>query len=222
MSKNYSEEELLHLSGIQHFAFCPRQWALIHIEQLWLENILTFEGRSIHEKADDPFFSEMRDDIIITRSMPIASLEIGLYGIADVVEFHQSEKGISLKGRSGFWKPYPIEYKYGKPKPDDRDIVQLCAQGMCLEEMLNTPVRSGDMFYGRTRRRQKVEFDEKLRNRVKQLSYEMHCLFDEGVTPKPNYTSACKNCSLLNLCLPHIGDRRSVKRYFEDALREVK
>ena len=222
MDTNYTDDNLLLLSGIQHFAFCRRQWALIHIEQQWQENILTFGGRELHERADDPFFTEARGTVLVTRSLPIVSYKLGLYGVADVVEFHRSENGGQLKGRPGRWIPYPVEYKYGKPKPDDRDIVQLCAQGICLEEMFRTSVTGGDMFYGRIRRRQRIDFDDDLRQRVMELAMEMHRIFDEGITPLPEYTKACKSCSLVEICLPHMNKRRSVRRYFDDALRELR
>jgi CRISPR-associated exonuclease Cas4 len=222
MMNNYSDDDLLLLSGIQHFAFCRRQWALIHIEQQWEENLLTFGGRDLHERVDDPFFTEARGTVLVTRSLPIVSRRLGLFGVADVVEFFRSEDGIQLKDRSGLWQPHPVEYKYGEPKVDDRDIVQLCAQAFCLEEMFNTSIIEGDMFYGRTRRRQRVDFDEDLRRRVMELASEMHRLYTEGMTPLPEQTPACKRCSLVEICMPHTSKRRSVRRYFDDALRELK
>ena len=219
---NYSDDELLMISGIQHFAFCRRQWALIHIEQQWQENLLTFGGRELHERVDDPFFTEARGTVLVTRSLPIISRRLGLYGVADVVEFYRSDEGVRLRGRNGLWRPHPVEYKYGEPKIDERDMVQLCAQAFCLEEMFNTSIAQGDIFYGRVRRRQKVEFDEALRQRVIELSREMHRLFDKGTTPLPEQTKACRSCSLVEICLPHTGKRRSVRRYLDDALRELK
>jgi len=219
---NYSDDELLMISGIQHFAFCRRQWALIHIEQQWQENLLTFGGRELHERVDDPFFTEARGTVLVTRSLPIISRRLGLYGVADVVEFYRSDEGVRLRGRNGLWRPHPVEYKYGEPKIDERDMVQLCAQAFCLEELFNTSIAQGDIFYGRVRRRQKVEFDEALRQRVIELSREMHRLFEEGTTPLPEQTKACRSCSLVEICLPHTGKRRSVRRYLDDALRELK
>jgi CRISPR-associated exonuclease Cas4 len=220
MKGAYSDSDLLMLSGIQHFAFCRRQWALIHIEQQWQENLLTFSGRDMHERADDPFFSESRGDLLITRSMPLVSYTLGLYGVADVVEFHRDEDGIALEGRKGRWRPHPVEYKHGQSKPDDRDRVQLCAQGICLEEMSGIGVRLGDLFYGRTHRREPVEFDAALRDRVRELAAGMHELFDRGITPAAEYTPACKNCSLAEACLPKSLKGRSVRQYLDDALRE--
>ena len=174
IQKMYSEDDLLMLSGIQHFAFCERQWALIHIEQQWAENMRTVEGTHIHERVDDPFASEVRGNVITLRSVSLVSYRLGLYGVADVVEFKRAENcaGIGMEGYSGVWKPVPVEYKRGKPKPDERDAVQLCAQAICLEEMYqndkNTPliIDKGYLFYGETRHRQEVIFCHELRNKV--------------------------------------------------------
>lgn len=216
----YSDDELLPLSGIQHFAFCRRQWALIHIEQQWQDNLLTFGGRQLHQRTDDPFFTQSRGSVLIIRSLPLISRSLGLYGVADVVEFWRDSSGVSLPGHSGSWRVHPVEYKYGRSKPDDRDMVQLCAQAMCLEEMLNVSVTEGDLFYGRTRRRQRVEFDEALRQRVRKLAAQMHELFEQGVTPAPEKSPACRSCSLVELCLPELKSRRSVHGYLAKALRE--
>ncbi len=220
MAEGYPDSDLLLLSGIQHFAFCRRQWALIHIEQQWQENVLTFNGREMHQRVDDPFFTETRQAVVVTRSLPLVSRVLGLYGVADVVEFHRDDNGISLSERSGRWLPYPVEYKYGQTKSDDRDLVQLGAQGLCLEEMFGVTVAAGALFYGRTRRRQTVEFDAALRDRVRELAAAMHELFERGVTPAPKSTAACKNCSLVAICLPQMNARRSVRRYLAERLRD--
>jgi CRISPR-associated exonuclease Cas4 len=218
----YSDSDLLLLSGIQHFAFCRRQWALIHLEQQWQENLLTFGGREMHERADDPFFTEARGRVIVTRSLPLVSYRLGLYGIADVVEFYQDDDdGVALKGRRGKWQPHPVEYKYGKPKPDDRDAVQLCAQGICLEEMFAITIAAGDLFYGRIRRREAVEFDRTLRDRVAELADEMHQALTAGITPAAEESSACQKCSLLEICMPKLAAKRSVNRYITAALHEA-
>jgi len=210
----YDEDDCLPLSGIQHFAFCPRQFALIHIEQVWVENILTFEGRAMHDRVDDPFFAESRGTVLVSRSVPLISRALGLYGVADVVEFYLVESGgIALEGREGSWQPYPVEYKRGYTKPDDRDMVQLCAQAMCLEEMLCTRVPEGSLFYGKTRRRQKVYFDQALRQRVKELAESMHAQYSLGETPPPRRTKGCDKCSLMDLCLPKVCAKKSVRRY---------
>jgi CRISPR-associated exonuclease Cas4 len=221
----YQDDDLLMLSGIQHFAFCERQWALIHIEQQWQENLLTFNGRDMHERADDPFFTESRGAVLISRAVPLLSRQLGLYGKADVVEFHKTDqieaKGVVLPGREGLWMPYPVEYKYGQPKEDDRDMVQLCAQAFCLEEMLGIPIETGVLFYGRTRRRQTVAFDDELRWRVTELAERMHEMFQKGITPPAQHKAVCDSCSLLEVCLPKLkGKADAVAGYLRKAMAE--
>lgn len=210
----YDEDDCLPLSGIQHFAFCPRQFALIHIERMWAENILTFEGRAMHDRADDPSFVESRGTVLISRSVPLLSRRLGLYGVADVVEFRLiADNGITIEGRDGQWRPYPVEYKRGHAKPDDCDAVQLCAQAMCLEEMLCTRVAEGALFYGKTRRRQTLRFDDDLHQRVADLAGEMHEICTLGATPPPRQAKGCDRCSLKDLCLPKVSGKKSVRRY---------
>lgn len=143
----YAEDDYLMLSGIQHFQFCKRQWGLIHIEQQWAENEATVHGQILHQKADDPYIKEKRKDIIISRAMHVSSKTLGLYGILDVVEFHKDENGVALKGKRGKWLPRIVEYKRGKPKRDTRDIVQLVAQTICLEETFGCPIETGCLYY---------------------------------------------------------------------------
>lgn len=205
---NYSEEELLPLSGIQHMAFCERQWALIHVEQVWAENVRTVEGKHLHERTDDPWEDESRATLRIVRAMPVVSRELGLRGVADVVEFYQSMEGVEgqmcrLPGRAGWWRPSPVEYKRGRPKPDDRDAVQLCAQAMALEEMLKVSIGTGYLFYDQTRRRESITLDEKLRHRTTELAARMHELFREGRTPKAQKGKHCSLCSLVEHCQPY-------------------
>lgn len=222
MGYNFSDDELLMLSGIQHIAFCERQWALIHIEQQWQENVKTVEGRFVHEKVDDPEFFESRGDMLISRSVPLISRSLGLYGVADMVEFHLSKdsKGIELEGRNGRWNPVPVEYKRGKPKSDSRDEVQLCAQAICLEEMLEVTIEAGYLYYAQTRRRAQVEFDVDLRAQVKELAARMHSLFRIGTTPRAVYKSHCKNCSLVELCIPKLSSKqKNVEQYIEKYLK---
>lgn len=217
----YDDEDCLPLSGIQHLAFCARQFALIHIERLWEENILTFDGRAMHDRADDPFFLESRGTVLITRSVPLISRSLGLCGVADVVEFRKcAEAGVTLNGREGRWQPYPVEYKRGRVKVDDRDMVQVCAQAMCLEEMIGATITEGALFYGRTRRRQVVSLDSILRSRVTDLAREMHQAYENGLTPPPTKTKACKSCSLKDLCLPELSSRRSTRTYIKVISRE--
>lgn len=216
----YTEDNYLMLSGIQHFAFCRRQWALIHIEQQWEENYRTTAGELMHKKAHDEWAFEKRGELLIIRGLRIASHELGFSGQCDVVEFHQSEDGITLFGYDGRWNPIPIEYKHGSPKENNADAFQLCAQAICLEEMFQTKIPEGFLYYGETRRRSHVEFTDSLRDDVKKISMEMHELFQRGYTPKSRYTKQCKACSLENLCVPKLQKAGSVKEYMERNVRE--
>lgn len=209
----YQEEDFLQLSGLQHFAFCRRQWALIHIEQQWADNLWTVSGNILHKKAHDSSKREFRGDLLITRGMQIHSASLGISGNCDVVEFYQSATGISLPGREGLWQPYPVEYKRGSPKTTDADQLQLCAQGMCLEEMLCCEIPEGAIFYGETRRRELVSFTPKLREQVRSMLTEMHTLYARKYTPKVKPFKSCNACSLRELCLSKLSRKRSVAEY---------
>lgn len=218
---SYTEDEYLLLSGIQHFVFCRRQWALIHLEQQWAENLRTVDGEIMHRNVHDSDFNETRGDVITTRAMAVSSAELGIIGECDVVEFKKSKNGVSIFGREGTYSVMPIEYKRGEPKEDDCDIMQLCAQGLCLEEMLCCEIPFGFLFYGETRRRLKVEFTEELRNRVKSVISEMHKLYRDKYTPKVKRTKACNACSLKNICLPVICASKSASEYISEMLEDV-
>lgn len=218
--KEYKEEDFLMLSGIQHYAFCPRQWALIHIEQQWEENYYTVMGNIMHENAHDKDFTEKRKNIIITRGMPIFSRTLGVRGDCDVVEFPQQKEGIPLKNYTGTYLPVPVEYKRGKPKEHDADILQLCAQAICLEEMLVCTVDKGYLYYGETKRRVLVDFDECLRQKVRDSFEIMHQLYNKNHTPKVKVSKACKACSLSELCLPKLNKKISVADYLNKKLWE--
>jgi len=212
----YSEEDLLLLSGIQHFAYCERQWGLIHIESQWVENLRTAEGRLMHRKADDPYFTESRGDTKIIRSVPLLSKSLGLYGVADVIELHRNASDASSMRYS------IVEYKRGKPKSDDRDEVQLCAQAICLEEMLCITLDYGYIYYGETRHRHRVDFGEVLRERVKTLTEKMHLLYAKGETPPAVKGKRCKNCSLADICLPKLGGSvKKVETYMAGVFDEM-
>lgn len=180
----YEENEFLQLSGIQHFAFCRRQWALAYIEMQWQENVRTVEGRLLHEKAHDTTSREKRGDLLISRGMPIHSRTLGISGECDVVEFHREEDGITLQGYEGTYKVVPVEYKKGKPKQGNADILQLTAQAMCLEEMLCCDIPFGYLYYGEIRRREKIEFSKEIRKEVCEMFREMHGYFSRQYTPK--------------------------------------
>jgi len=216
MKSEYTADELLPLSGIQHFSFCRRQWALIHIERQWQENVLTTEGKLLHERADDPFFSEVRKGVIIARSMPVASYRLGLSGVCDIVEFTPSPDGVKLHGREGIYLPAPVEYKRGKEKQDICDEAQLCAQALCLEEMLAVHIPMGYLYYGEIRHRVSVDLTDELRRTVMELSTEMHDYFARGHTPRVKPSKACKSCSLADICLPELqGKVLSASKYIQ-------
>jgi CRISPR-associated exonuclease Cas4 len=204
MKPEYTVDELLPLSGIQHFLFCRRQWALIHVERQWQENALTAEGRIMHKRTDDPFFTETRNGVITARAVPVASYRLGLVGVCDVVEFTESPEGVSLPGRAGRYVPAPVEYKRGKEKHDHSDEAQLCAQAICLEEMLSVTITHGYLFYGETRHRVEVELTAELRTLVKKMSDEMHNYFQSGYTPRVKPFKGCRSCSLADICLPEL------------------
>lgn len=214
----YPEEDFLLLSGLQHFKFCRRQWALIHVEQQWAENFRTVDGALMHSKAHEKGSTERRGDLLIVRSLPVFSASLGVSGECDVVEFHETTNGITLKGQSGLWQPYPVEYKRGKHSQRTGDALQLCGQAMCLEEMLCCAIPEGALYYGETRRRLRISFTEELRQEVRDALKEMHELYRRGYTPKVKPTKACGACSLKELCLPKLMGRSSVAKYLADAL----
>ncbi len=208
MKSEYSADELLPLSGIQHFLFCRRQWALIHVERQWQENALTAEGRIMHQRADDPFFTETRNGVITARAVPVASYRLGLVGVCDVVEFTESPEGVNLPGWAGRqYVPAPVEYKRGKEKRDHSDEAQLCAQAICLEEMLALTIPQGFLYYGGTRHRVAVELSAELRGLVSGMADEMHSYFQRGYTPRVKPSKACRSCSLADICLPALQEK---------------
>ena len=215
----YAEEDYLMLSGIQHFAFCRRQWALIHIEQQWAENYRTTAGELMHKKAHEEGSFEKRGGLLIVRGLRISSQELGLSGQCDVVEFRQDESGVDLFGYDGKWKVTPIEYKRGMPKENNVDEVQLCAQAICLEEMFQTGIAEGYLYYGENKRRSHVEFTDGLREEVKKMAEEMHDLFHRGYTPNVKPGKQCKSCSLENLCVPKLQKTTKVREYMEKHIK---
>lgn len=217
---NYSDDELLQLSGLQHFAFCRRQWALIHIENQWRGNLRTVEGDLFHSRAHDEAQRERRCDTLILRGLPVVSRTLGISGQCDVVEFHADPAGVPLHGEEGLWQPFPVEYKRGAPKAHEADELQLCAQAMCLEEMLCCSIPEGALFYGETRRRTSVPFTRELRQQVRTLLEEMHQLFRRGYTPKVKPSKSCNACSLKEVCLPVLMRKRSVADYLRGAMEE--
>ncbi|MCL2695597.1 MAG: CRISPR-associated protein Cas4 [Clostridiales bacterium] len=214
-----SPEEYLPISGLQHYAFCPRQWALIHLEEQWQENALTAEGRALHDAAHDANFTESRAGLVIARSLWLSSARLGLVGVSDVVEFHADAAGIPLPGRRGAHRPYPIEYKRGKPKAGNYDRLQLCAQALCLEEMTGCAIPEGALYYAAIRRREAVTLDEELRREVQDCTQAMHEAYRSGRTPAAQPRPVCKNCSLLDRCLPGLSG--SAQRYNERTIQTM-
>lgn len=201
-------EDLVMLSALQHIVFCERQCALIHIEQLWSENVLTAEGKIMHEKVDTAN-RESRGNIRIEYGVPMRSLRLGLIGKADIVEFHKT---------GDKWIPFPVEYKRGKPKLDNCDKVQLCAQGLCLEEMMNVEIPEGALFYGETRHRLDVKLDVLLRKETEEAARKVHKMISSAITPKAEYSKKCERCSLVELCLPKLN--RKASNYLAQVIEE--
>ena len=217
----YTPDDCLMISGLQHFRFCRRQWALIHIEQQWSENLRTVEGELLHERAHNEQLREARGDLWIVRGLRVQSLTLGLSGQCDVVEFQcDAVHGIPLSGKGGLWLPYPVEYKRGVPKQDSHDELQLCAQAMCLEEMLCCEILSGALFYAQPRRRLRVTFTPELRKEVRTAAAQMHELYRRGHTPQVRPTKACSACSLKELCLPRLQKSGPVGAYLRENMEE--
>ena len=218
---SYAEEEFLQLSGLQHFKFCRRQWALIHLEQQWAENYRTVDGELMHSNAHDADFRESRGDLIITRGVSVFSPTLGVSGQCDVLEYRRGDAGIPIRGKEGLWQPFPVEYKRGSPREDTGDALQLCGQAMCLEEMLCCAIPEGALYYGEIRRRVSVAFTEELRGEVRQMLAQMHELYQRGHTPKVKPSKSCNACSLKELCLPKLMKSRSVSDYLKKAMEEA-
>lgn len=216
----YAEEDFLMISGLQHFSFCRRQWALIHIEQQWADNLRTVEGEILHERAHDASFNEKRGDLLTCRGLSVHSAALGVSGFCDVVEFHRDENGTKIYGRDGKWRPVPIEYKRGSSKINDADRLQLCCQAMCLEEMLCCEIEEGFLFYGETRRREAVPFAAGLREQVCAMLSEMHKLYSRRHTPKVKPSKSCNACSLKTACLPKLCGKLGASQYIESRLQE--
>ncbi len=220
---SYREDELLPLSGLQHLIYCERQAALIHVERVWMDNVWTVEGSHLHDGVLNGH-AESRGDVRISRDLALHSLRLGVTGRADVVEFHRAAPGDSIGARvldwPGRWVPFPVEYKRGRPKHHPADEVQLCAQAICLEEMLEVQVPEGALFYGQTRHRHPVFFSSNLRAMTEAAALRLRQIVDARITPRALYDPArCDECSLLASCRPRAGERR-VDDYIDAALRE--
>lgn len=225
-----SGEDFAMISALQHYMFCKRQCSLIHIEGVWTENWLTATGRVMHERVDARG-SESRRDVRQATALRLFSRRLGVAGIADMVEFHRADSEFDAEGRkvaarlpgaSGFWRPFPVEYKRGKPKGHRSDEVQLCAQAFCLEEMLGVEISAGALFYGATRRRADVAFDPELRRLTQDVADGVRALLDSGETPPPEFGKRCAACSLVEECQPQIlSSRRSARAWLDRAIEEA-
>ena len=210
---NAYEQDLM-ISGIQHYGYCKRQWMLIHVEHIWNENLYTFHGNVVHERVDDPTFVETRHNTRKVRSIRVKSDDLGVYGVADLVEIVQVDEKQRLI--------IPYEYKAGKPKGDRWDDYQLCLVAMCLEEMMATHISYGYIFYHKIMRKIRVDFDEVLRGDVKRLIADMHNLYKRGETIIQFDSKKCPNCSLKSYCIPLRKKKKCLVTYYEDAIQEVK
>ena len=219
----YSDDEMVPLSALQHDVFCRRQCALIHLEGAWTENVLTAEGRAMHDRVDANVH-ESRRDVRLATTLRLVSHRLGVAGVADMVEFHRVDDpaapGVELPGVAGRWMPFPVEYKHGKPNGRNADEAQLCAQAMCLEEMLGVEIPSGALFYGKTRHRLDVAFDAALRALTERAAADVHELLTRGVLPEPEYGKWCESCSLVEDCRPK-GHGRSARAWLEREMEAV-
>ncbi|MFD2829992.1 CRISPR-associated protein Cas4 [Corticicoccus populi] len=219
----YKEKDYLMLSGIQHYYFCKRQWSLIHVEQQWKDNRWTAEGQILHEKADNPYIKEKRKGIFFSRAMPVASSKLGISGILDVVEFTKVDSdGISIVGKKGIWKPVIVEFKRGKEKKDDRDVVQLVAQVICLEETLDTDIPYSYLYYNQTNKKVRINITPSLRAQVEDICRDMHDIYKRGRTLQAESYKNCKECSLYDICMPRLTKKKvNVSNYMNNHIDEI-
>lgn len=215
------DDEYLLLSGIKHFQFCRRRWALVHIEQQWAENALTTDGHFMHETVHDADFTEKRGRLLLSRGMPVKSETLKISGVCDMVELIKSPDGVSISGRPDAYLIYPVEYKHGRPDPSGADSFHLCAQVLCLEEMFVTDIPEGAIYYGELHRRQTVPMTEELRTNVRTAVLEMHELYRRGHTPRVKPQKACVSCSMQDICHPGLTRCGSAKKYIKETLEEV-
>lgn len=214
----YSDDDCIAISGLQHLAFCKRQWGLIHLNQEWAENYLTAQGKIMHERVDSGY-QEFRRGVKQFSGLHVRNMDLGLYGRMDVLEVEQTE-GPYVKipwiKLSGNWRLRPVEFKHGKPKDHNADLIQLCAQALCLEEMTGLPVNEGSIFYCELRRRTEFEFDEDIRAETIGLAKEAHRLIASGKVPEAEENHNCKSCSLMDFCQPNIGNQKKLKDYYQE------
>lgn len=214
-----NDSDFLMISGLEHFAFCRRQWALIHVEQLWRENVLTLEGAYMHERVHDAGFTELRGSTLLSRAMPVRSEIMRVTGECDMVELHSDPAGVPIRGRDGLWRLYPVEYKRGRPNDRGAEQLQLCAQAMCLEEMFQTQIPEGAIYYITSHRRYPVSFTAELRSLVKETIERIEAFRRSFSIPPAEYGAKCKACSLREHCLPSV--QRSASGYCMQLRKEA-
>ncbi len=203
----FTEDQFIQLSALQHYVFCPRQCALIHVDDVWNDNVFTVRGNILHEKVDTDTY-ETRGALKTVRALKIHSFRLGLAGKCDVVEFRQSSTGAP--------EVMPVEFKAGQPKQNISDEVQLCAQALCLEEMLKTHVKRGAFFYGKIRRRVQVELSDELRRQTEETITAVHDIVGRKHVPVAQYITKCKSCSLEDICQPKAMNERKLKAYMKE------
>ncbi|HKL10725.1 MAG TPA: CRISPR-associated protein Cas4 [Clostridia bacterium] len=213
-------DDYLPISAIQHYAFCPRQFALIYIENQWNESYLTASGRLMHKRVHDENIWENKGDILVTRGLRLSSDTLKVFGVADVVEYHPSNRGVVLPDRNGRYIPYPVEYKHGKSKVNDCDRLQLCVQCICLEEMHDVDIIEGAIFYGRPRRREVVEINNELRKKAIENCRLAMKMLKDGLTPQPHNSTSCKSCSMKDVCRPDIFSQKA-DEYWKKILNSI-
>lgn len=201
----YNEDDFIMISALQHYVYCPRQCGLIHVDDVWRENLFTTKGNILHEKVDTDTY-ETRGTKKTVRGLRIHSYQLGITGRCDVVEFRESKKGDEIT---------PVEFKSGEPKEDISDKVQLCAQVFCLEEMLNTKIIQGAFFYGKIRRRVIVEINDELRTQTASIINVVREIVSKKIIPSAEYSGKCRNCSLYDICQPKAMNKRKLNNYIE-------
>jgi CRISPR-associated exonuclease Cas4 len=210
--KKFDIFDRLSISAIKQYVYCKRRFALMFIDSEWGSNYKIVEGDIFHGKVDDPFFNEKRGDRHISRSVPVYSKRLNLYGVADIVEFISDDNGVEILGKNGLWRINPLEYKNGKPENSGADNYQLCAQAMCLEEMFGLKIKSGDVYYGKLRKRVTVLLAEELKQRTIAIIEEINSLLiEQEIPPRPDGQN-CNNCSLVDICVPVIFDKKNSNR----------
>lgn len=216
----YKESDYLMLSGIQHFYYCKQQWCLIHVEQQWADNQWTADGHLVHKKVDNPYLKEKRKNVFISRALPVSSKQLGFSGFLDVVEFTKdSECGVTIPGKKGRWLPRVVEFKRGKEKKDSRDIVQLVAQVICLEEKFHISIPTSYLYYNQINKKMEITITESLRSEVQNLADEMHYLFENGITLGTKNCNCGTGCSLRDICMPNISKGyKKVENYLANSL----